>query len=96
MLVYIIQKNSLKTFVKGNSEIYSYAKKRKINFNKCGKLIVANNSSEEKILSKKKNAIENGISLKYKDIKALKKIEPNLSCYSALYSKSSGIIDSVI
>ena len=90
-------KNSLKALfcVKGNSEIYSYAKKRKINFNKCGKLIVANNSSEEKILSKiNKNASENGIHLKYKDIKALRKIEPNLNCYSALYSKSSGIIDS--
>ena len=37
-------------------------KKRKINFNKCGKLIIANNPSEEKILSKiKKNASENGI-----------------------------------
>ena len=46
-------KNSLKAIFckKGNSEIYSYAKKRGINFNKCGKLIIANSSYEEKILS---------------------------------------------
>ena len=44
-------------YVKGNSEIYSYAKERGIGHNKCGKLIIANNLSEEKILSKiKKNA----------------------------------------
>ena len=52
-------KNSLKSIfcVKGNSEIYSFAKKRGIHFNKCGKLIIANNPSEEKILLKiKKNA----------------------------------------
>ena len=35
-------KNSLKAqlCVKGNSEIYSYAQKRGIKFNKCGKLII--------------------------------------------------------
>ena len=43
-------KNSLKAklCVKGNSEIYSYAKERGIGHNKCGKLIIANNLSEEK------------------------------------------------
>ncbi len=90
-------KNSLKAqlCVKGNSEIYSYAQKRGIKFNKCGKLIIANNPFEEKILSKiKKNADKNGIFLKYKNYKTLKKIEPNLKCYSALYSKTSGIVDS--
>ena len=90
-------KNSLKaTFCKkGNSEIYSYAKKRGINFNKCGKLIIANSSYEEKILSQiKTNAQKNGIILKYKNKTHLKKIEPNLNCFSALYSETSGIIDS--
>ena len=90
-------KNSLKaTFCKkGNSEIYSYAKKRGINFNKCGKLIIANSSFEEKILSQiKTNAEKNGIILKYKNKTHLKKIEPNLNCFSALYSETSGIIDS--
>ena len=70
-------------------------KKRGIGHNKCGKLIIANNLSEEKVLSKiKKNAKENGILLKYINKEALKNIEPNLNCYSALYSKTSGIIDS--
>ena len=89
-------KNSLKaTFCKkGNSEIYSYAKKRGINFNKCGKLIIANSSFEEKILSQiKTNAQKNGIILKYKNKTHLKKIEPNLNCFSALYSETSGIMD---
>ena len=89
-------KNSLKAILsrKGNSKIYSYARERGINFNQCGKYIVANNPSEERILLKiKKNASKNGIFLEYKNSKVLKKIEPNLKCYSALYSKSSGIID---
>jgi L-2-hydroxyglutarate oxidase LhgO len=90
-------KKSLKSIfcVKGNSEIYSFAKKRGIHFNKCGKLIVANNPSEEKILLKiKKNASKNGISLLYINNKKLKTIEPNLNCFSALYSETSGVIDS--
>ena len=89
-------KKSLKALFckKGNSKIYSYAQKRGINFKKCGKFIVANDPSEEKILLKiKKNAEENGILLKHVDLKSLKKIEPNLHCYSALFSKTSGIID---
>ena len=89
--------NSLKAKLctKGNSEIYSYAKERGIGHNKCGKLIIANNLSEEKVLSKiKKNAKKNGILLKYINKEALNSIEPNLNCYSALYSKTSGIIDS--
>ncbi len=90
-------KNSLKAKLcaKGNSEIYSYAKQRGIYFKRCGKLIVASNPSEEKVLLKiQQNASENGILLKYKDKKKLKRIEPNLLCHSALYSKTSGIIDS--
>ena len=70
-------------------------KERGIGHNKCGKLIIANNLSEEKVLSKiKKNAKKNGILLKYINKEALNSIEPNLNCYSALYSKTSGIIDS--
>ena len=96
-LVFIILKILSKQLFarKGNSEIYSYAKKRGINFNKCGKLIIANSSYEEKILSQiKTNAQKNGIILKYKNKTHLKKIEPNLNCFSALYSETSGIIDS--
>ena len=80
-------KNSLKAIFckKGNSEIYSYAKKRGINFNKCGKLIIANSSAEEKILSQiKTNAQKIGITLKYKNKTNLKKIEPNLNCFSKI------------
>ena len=90
-------KNSLKSIfcVKGNSEIYSFAKNRGINFNKCGKLIIANNPSEEKTLLKiKQNASKSRVSLKYKNNKELKKLEPNLNCLSALYSETSGVIDS--
>ena len=59
---------------KENSEIYSYAKQRGIYFKRCGKLIVASNPSEEKVLLKiQQNASENGILLKYKD----KKIKKN-------------------
>ena len=68
-------------------------KQRGIYFKRCGKLIVASNASEEKVLLKiQQNASENGILLKYKD-KKLKELNQIL-CHSALYSKTSGIIDS--
>ena len=78
----------------GNKMIYKYAKKKKINHLSCGKFIISQNKSEEKKLFEiKKNAQENGVNLIYLDKREVKKIEPNVTCYSALLSKSSGIID---
>ena len=89
-------KGSLKSLFckKGNEELYKYAIERKIKINKCQKLIVACSKSEETILKKiKKIGKLNGVELSQKTNLDLKKMEPNLDCYSALLSKSSGIID---
>ena len=49
---------------KGNQTRYKYACERRINHNKCGKLIIAQNESEDKQLLKlKKNAAQNGLTL---------------------------------
>ncbi len=90
-------KDSLKTkfCVKGNKLLYEYAKKRNLNYNKCGKFIIAREKNEEnKLFNIKLNAEKNGIKLIYKTKKEVKRIEPNLFCHSALYSSESGVIDS--
>ncbi len=79
---------------KGNSSLYSYAQERKINFIKCGKLIVACNSHEKSQLIKiKENAERNNIKVKLLSKKKIKKLEPKLNVEDALLSENSGIID---
>lgn len=89
-------KGSLKSLFckKGNEELYKYARKRKIKINKCQKLIVSCSKSDEIILNKIKSIGKlNGVELFKKTNSDLKRMEPNLNCYSALLSKGSGIID---
>ena len=88
-------KGSLKSLFckKGNEELYKYARKRKIKINKCQKLIVSSSKSDEIILNKIKRVAKlNGVELSKKTNSDLKKMEPNLKCYSALLSRGSGII----
>ncbi len=78
----------------GNKILYQYAQKKKINYLNCGKFIICQNKFEEKkLLEIKNNARKNGVDLIYLDKKEVKTFEPNIKCYSALLSKSSGIID---
>ena len=93
---YIIKKNSLKSkfCTIGNKLLYSYAKKRKISYKNCGKLIVAANSEEDTILKKlQNNAYENNIRLKYLNKNETVKLEPQLNCFSSLISETTGVID---
>lgn len=90
--------NSLKAklCVEGNKLLYDYCQKNEINYRKCGKLVVATESSEEEILQKvlkqsKINGVTDGKLLINKKIKEL---EPNISCVSAIYFSSTGIVDS--
>ena len=90
------KKNSFKSrfCLEGNKFLYKYAESRNIKVNKCGKIIVSNNSNEEqKLLEIYKNARECGVKLKYLDAKQIRKIEPNLNSYCGLLSNSSGVID---
>jgi L-2-hydroxyglutarate oxidase LhgO len=82
--------------VEGRSLLYEYCKKYEIPFNNCGKLIVA--TSEEEIAAIegiRQSALLNGV----EDIVVLDKgkiaeLEPNIYALRALYSPSTGIIDS--
>lgn len=90
------KKDSLKSkfCIPGNELLYKYAKERNIRYNKCGKLIVACNLEELVELKKiEKNAKNNGIFLKQLNSNDVRKIEPEIVCESALFSKNTGIID---
>lgn len=85
-----------KLCVAGNRLLYEYAKSHQVQFNPCGKLIVASSAPQdldlEDILQK---ATNNGVPkmsrLTKEQVLAL---EPNLNAFSALLSESTGVIDS--
>jgi len=85
-----------KLCVSGNKLLYQYCINNEINHKKCGKLVIATNSDEEKTLLKIYNqSILNGVT----DGRLLEKeealeLEPNISCTKAIYFPSTGIIDS--
>lgn len=91
-------KGSLKAqmCVAGKQLLYSYCAQRYINYRQCGKLIVASNEMQlHELDSIRKKARANGVNdltlLSRSDAQA---IEPELQCLAALYSPSTGIIDS--
>ena len=62
---------------------------------KPGKLIVAQEGEERGLIKIKMNAEKNKVTdLEWIDQKKLRSLEPNLSATAALYSPSTGIIDS--
>ncbi|MDI6806722.1 MAG: NAD(P)/FAD-dependent oxidoreductase [Candidatus Aenigmarchaeota archaeon] len=90
--------NSLKTklCVEGNRMLYELCENNGIGYRKCGKLIAAtdeNNIEElEKLLEKGK---ENGIEgLGILSRQEVKKLEPEVEVKAALFSTSTGIVDS--
>lgn len=91
-------KGSLKAkfCVTGNQMLYEYAKSHQVQFNPCGKLIVATHPNQdadlEEILQK---ATNNGVPRMSRLTKEqVLAMEPNLNASSALLSESTGVIDS--
>lgn len=89
--------NSLKAklCVNGNFSIYEHAEKYKIPHKKCGKYIVATNENQ---LKKLDEIFENANNIGARDLEIISgsevsKNEPNVFAISAIYSPSSGIID---
>jgi len=85
-----------KTCVEGNALLYEICKKNSIPYKKMGKLIVAVDESEieqlEDLLKRgKENSVHN---LKLLSQNELKQLEPNVAGIAALYSPSTGVIDS--
>ena len=82
--------------VEGNTLLYEFCVKHNVAFKKLGKLTVASDKNEIRSLELlfqrgTENGVE-GLALLSKD--EIKKIEPNIKAEAAIYSPSTGIIDS--
>jgi len=85
-----------KACVRGKWLLYEYAQSRGVGFARCGKLIVATSEAQlEKLDGIRARAAANDVP-ELHAITAAEAIamEPNLSCVGALYSPTTGILDS--
>jgi len=81
--------------LKGRELLYDYCQRFEIPHARIGKLIVAQSVQESTLEALAKKAIENGVNdLTTIDQALLKRIEPALAASSALFSPSTGIVDS--
>ena len=82
--------------VQGKAMLYDYCEARGIGFKRCGKLIVATNEAQvaqlQGIIAK---AAANGVhDLVMLTREQARSLEPQLECTAAVYSPSTGIVDS--
>ena len=90
-------KNSLKSKLskQGNSLLYEYCNRKKINFEKCGKLIIGLSQDDLiKLKDLQENAKLIGIKTNLLTRSQLNAVEPLVSANFALQVESTGIIDS--
>ena len=91
-------KDSLKSrlCVEGKWLLYDYCKKYNVPYNNCGKLIVATSEEEIAIIEGiRQTAIRNGVDdLLLIGREQIGELEPNIFALKALFSPSTGIIDS--
>ncbi len=90
-------KDSLKArlCVEGKWLLYEYCKKYDVPFNNCGKLIVATSEEEIAIIEGiRQTAIRNGVDdLLVYGREQIAELEPNIFALKALFSPSTGIVD---
>jgi L-2-hydroxyglutarate oxidase LhgO len=82
--------------VTGRQMLYSYCEEKGVNHQRTGKLVVAMGDEEMvKLAALKKQAEKNGVDdLAWLDSNEVQEMEPDLRCKGALFSPSTGIIDS--
>jgi len=82
--------------VEGKWLLYDYCKKYDVPFKNCGKLIVATSENEIEIIKGiRQTAINNGVDdLTLLGREEIAKLEPDIFALNALYSPSTGIVDS--
>lgn len=81
--------------VAGKWRLYDYLRERGIHHANCGKLIVATDEGQHAKLKRiKEQAALNGVELEWWDADRARSLEPNLRCTAALWSASTGIVDS--
>ncbi len=84
-----------KLCVEGKTLLYEYCRKYEIPFKNCGKLIVATDEKEISVIDGiKETAAGNGVDLDVLDREQIKKLEPEIFALKALWSPTTGIIDS--
>ncbi|MEH6576960.1 MAG: NAD(P)/FAD-dependent oxidoreductase [Amphritea sp.] len=82
--------------VRGKELLYAYCDQRKIPHRRIGKLIVATSLAQQTTLEAlTRQGEENGVEdLEYLSAGEVTRMEPNIEALSALYSPSTGIVDS--
>lgn len=89
--------NSLKArlCVEGKNELYTLCAKYKIPCKKITKLIVSTSELEQnKLINLYENGLENGVDIQMISGMTIKKLEPNIIGFQAIFSPSTGVIDS--
>ncbi|MEM1439229.1 MAG: NAD(P)/FAD-dependent oxidoreductase [Pseudomonadota bacterium] len=83
------------TCVSGKQLLYDYCSRRGIPHRRIGKFIVAVDEADEDALHHYRDTAEsNGVvDLEWRDASFMKQVEPEIRCSSALWSPSTGIID---
>jgi L-2-hydroxyglutarate oxidase LhgO len=91
-------KDSLKAIlcIEGKQLLYDYCKRYDVPFNNCGKLIVATSEKEIAVIEGiRQTAIKNGVDdLMVMGREQISELEPDIFALKALYSPSTGIVDS--
>ncbi len=82
--------------VRGKELLYAYCEQRGLPFKRCGKLIVATSDAQRETLAAiRAKALANGVDdLLWLEADEARAMEPALQCVAALYSPSTGIVDS--
>lgn len=84
-----------KLCVSGNQMLYHFCEKNKVPYQRIGKIIITRNTEEEKAVHQiYEQGIKNGVhGLRYLSQKEVNEMEPNICATGALYSETTGIID---
>lgn len=82
--------------VKGKQALYRYCTDHGVEHRRCGKLIVATDAAQIPTLAQlKEKAAANGVpDLEWRTPEQVRAVEPAVRCAAALWSPSSGIVDS--
>jgi L-2-hydroxyglutarate oxidase LhgO len=82
--------------VAGRQALYRYCAEQGIEHRRCGKLIVATDESQgETLRALRDQAAANGVrDLEWLEAGEVRRMEPAVRCFAALWSPSSGIVDS--
>lgn len=82
--------------LRGKRLLYQYCRERSIAHRQLGKLIIAVDDSEmPRLVALQEKALVNGVTdLTWMDKRVLAEVEPGLHAHAALFSPSTGIIDS--